>query len=117
MKRKGDILWWKNEEWRGWEEGWEVSAFERKILDKSPDLNRAIKRWEQNEEKGEWKLDGSSLKIITAGGEAVLLEEEIGGLKVAVKVQCFDPALFTHGMDGYETEMHSAECGLRVNLI
>ena len=32
---------------------------------------------------------------ISAGGEAIILNETFGNLDVAVRVQCFDPALFT----------------------
>ena len=48
------------------------------------------------EETGEWIL-GQSLqqKMISAGGEAIVLKENFGELEVAVRVQAFDSALFT----------------------
>ena len=87
----------------GKSEEWTISRFERKILEASPDLLRKIDRSELEEETGEWKLDGS-LKTISVGGEAIVLDEKIGGLEVAVRVQCFDPELFTGRMDKYRFE-------------
>ena len=84
-------------------EEWTISCFERKIIEASPDLVRKIDRSELKEETGEWKLD-ETLKTISTGGEAIVLEEEIGGLEVAVRVQCFDPELFTRELDGYDFE-------------
>jgi hypothetical protein len=68
-------------------------------------LKRKIKRSELKEENGDWNLD-SSLKEISRGGEALVLEETISGLKVAVRVQCFDSALFTGDMKDYYFNSH-----------
>ena len=86
-------------------EDWNISTFEKKILDANPGLLRRIERTELKEENGEWQL--GSMKIISSGGEAVVLEETIGGLEVAVRVQCFDPFLFTKKAIGqYQFEWH-----------
>ena len=83
-----------------------VSKFEQTILEREPNLNsRNIEKSDLQEEDGEWQLD-NSLKKISSGGEAVVLEEIISGLKVAVRVACFDPALFTGDMAEYEFEWH-----------
>ena len=37
-------------------------------------------------------------KMISQGGEAIVLEESFEGLKVAVRVQVFDPFLFTKNL-------------------
>ena len=88
-------------------EDWNISTFEKKILDANPGLLRRIERTELKEENGEWQL--GSMKIISSGGEAVVLEETIGGLEVAVRVQCFDPLLFTKGIAGYDFQWHLSE--------
>ena len=68
----------------GYSEEFEISKFERRILDQNQDLeNQEIKKSALKEENGEWNLDGS-LKEISRGGEAVVLEKTIAGLKVAV---------------------------------
>ena len=85
-------------------EDWKISTFEKKILDAHSGLLRKIERTELKEENGEWQL--GSMKIISSGGEAGVLEETIGGMEVAVRVQCFDPFLFTKGIDKYEFEWH-----------
>ena len=83
-----------------------VSEFERTILEREPNLNsRKIEKSNLKHEDGEWQLE-KSLKKISSGGEAVVLEEIISGLKVAVRVACFDPALFTGDMEEYEFEWH-----------
>ena len=89
-------------------EDWNISTFEKKILDANPGgLLRRIERTELKEENGEWQL--GSMKILSSGGEAVVLEETIGGLEVAVRIQCFDPLLFTKGIAGYDFEWHLSE--------
>ena len=88
---------------------WDISSFEKQILDANKDFRRNINRAELNEENGEWKtasMKSNGLKIISAGGEAVVLEETIKGMEVAVRVQCFDPFLFTRGIEEYEFEWH-----------
>ena len=87
-------------------EKFEISEFERKILERDQNLKaRKIRKSKLKEEKGEWQFD-TTIKEISSGGEAVVLEEIIAGKKVAVRVQCFDSALFTGDMEEYEYEWH-----------
>jgi hypothetical protein len=87
-------------------EEFEMSEFERKILNQNENLkNQEIKKSALKEENGDWNLDGS-LKEISRGGEAVVLEETIAELKVAVRVQCFDSALFTGDMENCSFDWH-----------
>jgi serine/threonine protein kinase len=46
------------------------------------------------------------LEEISQGGEAVVFEEIIAGIQVAVRVQCFDSALFTGDMEEYSFNWH-----------
>jgi hypothetical protein len=87
-------------------EEFDISNFERKILERNENLlNTKIERSALNEEGGEWNLDGS-LEEISQGGEAVVFEEIIAGVQVAVRVQCFDSALFTGDMEKYSFNWH-----------
>jgi hypothetical protein len=87
-------------------EEFEISEFERKILEQNQNLkNTEIKKSALTQENGEWTLE-SPLKEISRGGEAVVLEETIEGLKVAVRVACFDSALFVGNMDDYSFNWH-----------
>ena len=87
-------------------EEFQISEFERKILERNPHLKTGrILRSDLKEENGVWQLD-KSLKKISSGGEAVVIEEIISGLNVAVRVQCFDSALFTRDMEENEFEWH-----------
>ena len=97
-------------------EEFEISEFERKILDKNQNLkNTEIKKSALEEENGNWNLKGE-LKEISRGGEAVILEETIAGLKVAVRVACFDSALFTGDMDDCSFEWHLSKGDFFKNL-
>jgi hypothetical protein len=90
-------------------EEFEISEFERKILDQNKNLkNQEIEKSALKEENGDWNLDGS-LKEISRGGEAVVLEETIAGLKVAVRVACFDSALFVGDMEDCSFQWHLSE--------
>ena len=85
-----------------------ISEFERKVLEKSQNQNLnglIMKKSELKEEDVEWQLE-NSLKKISSGGEAVILEEIISGLKVAVRVQCFDSLIFTGDLKEYEFVWH-----------
>ena len=87
-------------------EEFEISEFEGKILDRNQNLkNKEIKKSALKEENGEWTLDGS-LEEISRGGEAVVFKETISGLQVAVRVACFDSALFTGDMEDCSFQWH-----------
>ena len=68
-----------------------------KILSENPDLlDILIGRSEIKEENGKWQLlDGLEEKIISEGGEAIVFCEKFGEVEFAVRVQLFDPFLFT----------------------
>ena len=70
---------------------------QKQILLSEPTLmNKKIGRWEIEEELGEWDLpDEIKTKLISEGGEALVFEEQFGSLETAVRVQVFDPFLFT----------------------
>ena len=78
-------------------EKWKVTKFQEKILERNPDLKgKKLEKSKLKREEGEWILDPTlEEKKISAGGEAIILNETFGNLDVAVRVQCFDPALFT----------------------
>ena len=100
----------------GYSEEFEISEFERKILDKNQ--NPKITKLEKSaltQENGEWTLD-CSLKEISQGGEAVVLKETIEKLEVAVRVACFDSALFVGNMDDCSFEWHLSKGGFFKNL-
>ena len=91
---------------RNGSEEFEISKFELKILDQAKNLKSGkILRSDLKEENGKWQLD-TTMKEISSGGEAVVFEEIIAGLKIAVRVQCFDSALFTGDMEEYEYQWH-----------
>ena len=73
-------------------------------------MNEKISRWEIKEESGKWDLPGEiETKLISEGGEALVISEQFGNLETAVRVQVFDPFLFT---DGFGADSFS----LSVNL-
>ena len=78
-------------------EEFEATSFQKKILRKNQDLvNIFISRSEIKEENGKWQLlDGLKEKIISEGGEAIVFCEKFGESEYAVRVQIFDPFLFT----------------------
>ena len=85
----------------------------KKISNPGPDLNgKWIKKLELKAEEGEWEdVDG----FISAGGEAIVVKQDLEGLEVAVRVQVFDPKLFTEekAFENFEFVIHLAK-GLRV---
>ena len=96
-------------------EEWAINSLQKAILDKNTELEgRTIRRSELQEETGEWILDKSlQKKVISAGGEAIVLEEKFGELDVAVRVQCFDSAMFVEEYkDEFEFEIHLSEGNL-----
>ena len=74
-----------------------ATSFQMKILRENPDLlDIFIGRSEINEENGKWQfLNGLKEKIISEGGEAIVFSEKFGESEFAVRVQIFDPFLFT----------------------
>ena len=74
-----------------------MTEIQKQILLAEPALkNKKISRWEIKEELGEWDLPHEiETKRISGGGEAIVFEEQFGSLETAVRVQVFDPFLFT----------------------
>ncbi|CBY40980.1 unnamed protein product [Oikopleura dioica] len=65
-----------------------------------------IERYEIKEESGEWKLDNQLKgKLISEGGEALVFSEKFGGHEMAVRVQIFDPILFTKKLGGDQIKL------------
>ena len=65
-----------------------------------------IERYEIKEESGEWKLDNQlKRKLISEGGEALVFSEKFGGNEMAVRVQIFDPILFTKKLGGDQIKL------------
>ena len=89
-------------------EKWIVTKFQEKILERNPDFHgKKLERSKLKREEGEWILDPPlKRKKIAAGGEAIILNETFGNLDVAVRVQCFDPALFTEKFPAASDELH-----------
>ena len=78
-------------------EEFEATSFQKKILRENPNLlNVLIGRSDINEENGKWQLlNGLKEKMISEGGEAIVFSEKFGEVEFAVRVQIFDPFLFT----------------------
>ena len=87
-------------------EEWVLTPLEIKILKNNRHfLGQKFERSALKEENGEWQLD-SSLTVVSEGGEALVLKESIGGNIFAVRVQIFDPFLFTNGLSEYGLDWH-----------
>jgi len=78
-------------------EEFEATSFQKKILDRNPNLSNVfIGRSEIKEENGKWKLENELKgRIISEGGEAIVFCEKFGKIEMAVRIQIFDPFLFS----------------------
>ena len=78
-------------------EEFEATSFQKKILRRNPNLSNVfIGRSEIKEESGKWKLENELKgRIISEGGEAIVFSEKFGKVEMAVRIQIFDPFLFT----------------------
>ncbi|CBY32153.1 unnamed protein product [Oikopleura dioica] len=74
-----------------------ITEFQKQILTSNGSLkNQLIGHSEIKEEKGEWKIPAElKTKIISQGGEALVFSEKFGIYETAVRIQIFDPILFT----------------------
>jgi len=71
----------------------EATSFQKKILYRNPNF---IGRSEIKEESGKWKLENELIeRIISEGGEAIVFSEKFGKDEMAVRIQIFDPFLFS----------------------
>ena len=79
------------------ESKWQATLLQKKILESNYDCRaNFIPRSELKEETGSWQLNDSlKKKLISEGGEAIVIMEEIEGLEVVARVQVFDPLVFT----------------------
>ncbi|CBY34846.1 unnamed protein product [Oikopleura dioica] len=75
----------------------EITEFQKQILKSNSALkNQLIENSEIKEEEGEWQIPAElKTKIISEGGEALVFSEKFGIFQTAVRVQIFDPFLFT----------------------
>jgi hypothetical protein len=92
-----------------------ITKFQKNLLTSSNMLkHQLIFRSEIKEESGKWKVsDNSKTKIISEGGEALVLSEKFEDLETAVRVQIFDPFLFTKdfGFDSLTWKIHFQKKG------
>ena len=74
-----------------------LTEFQKRILKSNGSLiNKLIGHSEIKEEKGEWKIPAElKTKVISQGGEALVFSEKFGICETAVRIQIFDPFLFT----------------------
>ncbi|CBY33385.1 unnamed protein product [Oikopleura dioica] len=74
-----------------------ITDFQKQILKANAALkNQLIGHSEIKEEKGEWQIpDVMKTKTISQGGEALVCSEKFGICETAVRIQIFDPFLFT----------------------
>ena len=74
-----------------------ITEFQKQLLKSNAALkNQLIGNSEIKEEKGEWNIPAElKTKIISEGGEALVFSENFGICETAVRVQIFDPFLFT----------------------
>ena len=89
----------------------DMTYFQKEIIKKNPELiNQKLSRYDIKEEYGKWDLaQDMESKMISSGGEAIILEEQFGDLKVAVRVHVFDPYLFTDADTLQQAKIHFAK--------
>ena len=96
-----------------------LTDFQKMILNSNANLkNEMISRSEIREENGKWDSPAElKTKMISEGGEALVFSEEFGNLKTAVRLQIFDPFLFTKnfGLNSLSWKIHF-EKGLFFNI-
>ena len=87
-----------------------ITEFQKLLLNSDLMLkNQLLSRSEIKEETGEWTIAADlQNKIISEGGEACVFSENFDGFETAVRVQIFDPFLFTDdfGLDSLSWKMH-----------
>ena len=80
-----------------------ITEFQKQILKSNVALkNQLVGHSEIKEEKVEWQISAElKTKIISEGGEAIVFSEKFGIFETAVRIQIFDPFLFTNyfGLD------------------
>jgi len=80
-----------------------LTEFQKQLLKSNAALkNQLIGHSEIKEENGEWNIPADlKNKIVSEGGEALVFSEKFGIFETAVRIQIFDPFLFTNnfGLD------------------
>ncbi|CBY31500.1 unnamed protein product [Oikopleura dioica] len=80
-----------------------ITNFQKQLLKSNAALkNKLIGHSEIKEERGEWQIPAElKIKVISEGGEALVFSENFGICEFAVRLQIFDPFLFTNdfGLD------------------
>ena len=87
-----------------------IPEFQKYLLKSDSSLkNQLIGRSEIKEENGEWQIPAElEAKLISQGGEALVFCEKFGNFETAVRIQIFDPFLFTNdfGLDSLTWKIH-----------
>ena len=75
----------------------ELTLLQAMTIKSNPHLHGTlIQRAELRAERGSWRLSAPlTSKVISEGGEALVLSQTIAGYEIAVRVHAFDPFLFT----------------------
>jgi len=75
----------------------ELTVLQARTLKSNTHLHgKLIQKAEMRAERGSWCLSANlASKVISEGGEALVLSQTIAGYDIAVRVQAFDPFLFT----------------------
>ena len=78
-------------------EAFKATSFQKRILRQNPILkNVFLGRSENKEENGIWNLKNElKKKLLSEGGEAIVLNLKFGENLMAVRIAIFDPFLFT----------------------
>jgi hypothetical protein len=92
-----------------------LTEFQKMILKTDSSLkNQLLCRSKINEEAGKWEISADlQSKKISSGGEALIFSERFEDLETAVRVQIFDPFLFTKdfGLDLLTWTIHFQKKG------
>jgi len=75
----------------------DMYCLQKEIIRDNPNLQGTrLSRYDIKEEYGKWRLaDELQSKLISAGGEAIILQEKFDVMEMAVRIHVFDPFLFT----------------------
>ena len=85
-----------------------LTEFQKMILNLNL-KNVMISRSEIIEENGDWEIEAElKKKLLSKGGEAMVFSEEFENLETAVRLQIFDPFVFTKdfGLDSISWKIH-----------
>jgi hypothetical protein len=87
-----------------------LTEFQKNILKSDSSLKyQLFCRSKIKQETGKWNIPADlQSKKISSGGEALIFSEKFGDVETAVRVQIFDPFLFTddYGFDSLTCKIH-----------